>query len=384
MNLKNNRIFRSQCPPPFGNIDPDLLPVKKDEIVQVYLELTTSCNNRCPGCLNESFISDFSLRTLKPDYHNSPLRLTEWIDILSRLPTSLRRVVLSGGEPTLHPEFEPLILNLDKRNLDFVVFSNGRWANTAKLLTSIRNLAHFKGFLISLHGANSLSHDSFTGIRGSFDQTLINIEKAANAGLKFSLSTVVINQNVEELGEITALAIQLGAEEISFNRYLASPKRLAQQAIREQTPDPSKLKHAIDVITRLQQEYSNKIVVGYGPTIPQCLETSTSEACSAGNHSLVIDPWGNIKPCLHTDLLCGNILKVDFEDILNSDNLVMWRDLGNESCISCNAYSQCGGGCRAMILAWQQSVDPLMRLPIIKRENYLSEVEFDSKDSFQY
>lgn len=56
-----------------------------------------------------------------------------------------------------------------------------------------------------------------------------------------------------------------------------------------------------------------------GQPLP-CLKSS-SAGCSAGEASLVIDPWGNVKPCLHVDLLCGNILQQDFEKIWSSEPL---------------------------------------------------------------
>lgn len=350
-------IFRSECPPPGFGIG--------EGVQHVFLELTPACNNRCPGCLNESFIADFSSRALKEHYHRPPLNKNDWITVISRLPETIRLVTFSGGEPILHPECMAIFQELEKRGLEFTIFTNGRWPDPEGLISQLKDSQHFKGFLISLHGASATSHESFSGMTGSFDETIRNIRLATLAGLPVTLSTVVTRQNLMELSLMPALALELGAEELSFNRYLYTPERIETLGKIINPPLPHQLQDAIRQIETLRQEYMGQLRIGYGPTIPQCFERSSSQGCSAGEASLVVDPWGNVRPCLHVDLMCGNILQQEFDKIWSSEPLKMWRGLSNEACSNCSALSTCGGGCRAMALSWGMAQDPLMNIPIL-------------------
>ena len=357
--------FRSECPPSIW---------AGGGLQHVFLELTPACNNRCPGCLNESFIADFHSRALKEHFHRPALNKNDWLTVLSRLPKTLKLITLSGGEPTLHPEFLSILLELENRGLEFTIFTNGRWPNTTSLVTWLQSSHHFKGFLISLHGASATTHETFSGLTGSFNETIRNIRTATNAQLPVTLSTVVTHQNLQELALMPSLAMELGAEELSFNRYLYTPERIEALGEIISPPSPNQLQNAIRQIETLRQEYAGQIRIGYGPTIPQCFESSASQGCSAGEASLVIDPWGNVKPCLHVDLICGNIVKQDFDTIWNVQELITWRGLSDESCSNCSAFSTCGGGCRAMSLSWGISQDPLMKSHIQSNFIKLSEI----------
>jgi radical SAM protein with 4Fe4S-binding SPASM domain len=309
--------------------------------------------------LNESFISDFVLRTLKPDYKRRSLSAEKWMSLLDILPPSLEKVILSGGEPTLHPEFESIVSGLEVRCFDYAIFTNGRWPNPGHLITILRASTHFSGFLVSLHGVDAASHEAFTGISGSYHETLDNIQKARTAGLPIGLSTVITQQNLNSLREFPQLALELGAREISFNRFLYTPHRHLKYAGHIRPTTVPQLRDAIRQIEELRKKYMNRLRIGYGPTIPQCFEPSSSRMCSAGETSLVIDPWGNIKPCLHTDLLCGNLLQQRFLSVWESKNLQMWREMANNGGSSDQSPGQCGGGCRAMALAGGKHKDPL-------------------------
>jgi AdoMet-dependent heme synthase len=356
-------IARSECPDERW---------KGKGVQHIFFELTPACNNRCPGCLNESFIADFPKRALKAHYHGPPLNKHDWLSLLLRLPETLRLVTLSGGEPTLHPEFMDILQELESRRLEFVIFTNGRWPDPLGLIAWLKNSLYFKGFLISLHGASAATHEAFSGLESSFEETVGNIRLAASAGLPITLSAVITRQNLSELVLMPSLALELGAEELSFNRYLYSPERVRTGGESITPPLPHQLQEAVRQIEYLRRKYEAQIRIGYGPAIPQCFEDSVSQGCSAGDASLVIDPWGNVKPCLHVNLTCGNLLRDDFETIWSSESLRMWRSLGDETCSKCSALSVCGGGCKAMTLSWGKKRDPLMTVPL---DNQVIELE---------
>ena len=342
-----NKVDRTECPPP---------GTRGRGLELVYLELTEACNNRCSGCPNASFLANIGDRTVKSGFGSSSLTSHEWISIISRLPASVSHIVLTGGEPTLHPGFFNIVTELNRNGFAFVVFTNARWNRPLQLVSLLAQLPSFNGFLISLHGTSASTHEAFTGVKGSFDETLQNIKRATNSNLPVSISTVITKENYLELRHIVELGMALGVEEITFNRFIHEP---GLDAPKSRPLDKSLFYLALDWINELKTEFSG-IRIGYGPCIPECFNSSASVGCSAGEGSFVVDPWGNVKPCFHSDLLCGSILQENWNEITQSTVLVGWRNVVHNSCAQCSVFVHCGGGCRAMGLLWPTRSDPLI------------------------
>jgi len=68
-----------------------------DKPAIAYLELTQHCSNQCVGC---HFQKAGSSQNCVPF-----LDFSAWKHIIDILSPSVQRVQLTGGEPTLHPEF---------------------------------------------------------------------------------------------------------------------------------------------------------------------------------------------------------------------------------------------------------------------------------------
>lgn len=343
--------FYFECAPP--------APAENQQIKRLYLELTPLCNSRCPGCLNEAFIESFPTRQRKPQFHTPHLDFDGWQAALQCVPNTLQTVIFSGGEPTLHPQFLQIAQMVAQRGLTSVLFTNGRWIQPQTLITALNALPNFGGMLISLHGSDSRAHAAFDGISDSFEQVCANIQHATAAGISVALSCVLTRHNFTQIESMAELALRLGAGALSFNRYLYTPERAL--ALRESVAPlaPPQLQQAIRRVEALRAEYAGRLEIGYGPTIPQCFEPNASQACGAGFNSAVLDPWGNLRPCLHTDLISGNVLHQDFESLWEGAALQGWRDLTSEACSGCSLAAQCGGGCRAMARAWGNHADPL-------------------------
>lgn len=337
-----------------------------------YLELTSVCNNRCVGCANVGFIATVDDRSKARRGQNRPLDAARWGRILKNLQPTMKRVNLTGGEPTLHPEFPAIVTAIAKRGIDLSIFTNGRWPEPEPLLDLLAGQPTFHGFLISLHGARAVSHDAFTGVPGSFNETVANIKRAVRRGLAVTTSTIITHWNARELDEIAAFSRQLGARAATFNRYLvfapgSEPSSDGgDEALFDIVPSRRELRAAMGVIEALRRKNSPLHGIDYGPCIPQCFTSSGSRGCSAGTHSLAVDPWGNVKPCTDTTLFCGNLLEETLDDIWSSDQMQRWRALVPPTCAGCVAYPQCRAGCRALALASELGRDPLMTRELVR------------------
>jgi len=312
------------------------------------LELTPACSNHCPGCGNV-----FPHLSVPP-----PLSAKQWAEVLAELRPHIHHLKVTGGEPTMHPGFEAIIATLHKLDASFALFTNARWRDPIWLVTHLRAIPQCKGLLVSLHGSTAASHDAFTRVTGSFAETCANIRHAVTAGLSVTTSTVITRHNWHEVGEIVHLSRRLGANYAVFNRYLGD-------SLSQIEPDESQLRQAVETIDGLRHRASP---VKFGNCIPQCFYPSSSTGCLAGVAYCTIDPWGNVRPCNHAPLICGNLLEQSIEEIWHGEAIDCWRRMVSEQCWHCLELPRCHGGCRAVALIQGIERDPLMRDPFLERD----------------
>jgi radical SAM protein with 4Fe4S-binding SPASM domain len=319
------------------------------------LELTPFCDNTCPGCSNV-FVADKYAR--KDSSLRSPLSFNEWRIVLDQLAPKAHRFKLTGGEPTLHPEFETIIRHIDALGIPFTLFTNARWHNPERLLNLLSQLPQFVGFLISLHGARAESHEIFTNVPGSFAETVENIQRATARGFAVTTSTVFTQANVSELPAIVKLSLELGAQHVVFNRYLGG-----------EMPNISIPDNDLICATRLVDQMKTEgKPVKFAVCVPPCFTWNSSNGCLAGVAYCTIDPWGNLRPCTHSSLVAGNLMTQPLEEVWQSAEMERFRQVIPQECHSCGAFSSCHGGCKSLAMELGIQHDPLMRNPIAPRD----------------
>jgi radical SAM protein with 4Fe4S-binding SPASM domain len=331
----------------FTNDDRDPATVLSAPILYS-LELTSTCNNRCIGCGN----------VFADNRTPQPLSAARWREILVSLRPHIHRLKLTGGEPTLHPEFDTVVATLQEFDISFALFTNARWRDPARLVAFLQTAPQCRGMLVSLHGSASASHDAFTGMPGSFDETCANICHAVAAGLNVTTSTVITSHNWHEVGDIVCLSQELGANHAVFNRYLG-------KSLPQIEPTEDQLHQAVEAIDNLRSQGDR---VKFGNCVPQCFHPSSSTGCLAGVAYCTVDPWGNVRPCNHAPLICGNLLEQSIEEIWYGAAMNRWREMIPEQCLYCLKLPRCHGGCRAVAMIQGLETDPLMRNSVLERE----------------
>lgn len=314
-----------------------------------FLELTPACNNRCLGCGN-TFISEHSRKIHKP--LQPLLTKKSWQTIINKLGSTIQRVNITGGEPTLHKDFFSIIRQLHARELRYSVFTNARWRNPQKIISFFNNSTFLDGLLISLHGQTSILHESFTLVSGSFSEAVSNIQLAVKSGISVFLSCIITRYNYQCCREIYQFAQGLGVQSVVFNRYIGKITDTC-------APSFAQLHQAMVDIEVLREEGA---AVKLSATTPQCFGENSTRACGAGKSFLTIDPWGNVKPCNHAPLILGNLMFQTFEEITESTHAHYWDSLLPKTCTNCKDILICGGGCRAEAMLNQADVDSLMQL----------------------
>jgi radical SAM protein with 4Fe4S-binding SPASM domain len=308
------------------------------------LELTSQCNNRCPGCSN----------VYRDERAPDTLSAAAWSAFLDSFGDGAVQLRLTGGEPTLHPEFYGILEAATAHHAWVTVFTNGRWRDPQEFVARLKGRPRLAGLLVSLHGAQPATHEAFANVPGAFVETVDNIRLAVAHGITVAISTVITHRNWNDLPAIVELAGSLGASHVAFNRYLGSPLPGIE-------PSREELRAAIESIETLRHAGAP---VKYGVGIPQCFTLNGSQGCLAGVAYVSIDPWGNVRPCAHSPTVIGSLQEDSLEEIWHGDKMNAWRALMPSDCTTCAAYSDCHGGCRAIQELRVDGRDPLRGAPL--------------------
>lgn len=127
-----------------------------------------------------------------------------------------REVVLTGGEPCMHPQFLELVRIAKKIGFeDIQIQTNGRMF--AYLDFCIKTIeAGATQFSPALHGSTAEIHDFLTDAPKAFEQTVQGIKNLKKLGQYVLTNTVITSKNYQDLPNIARLLVELGVDQFQF------------------------------------------------------------------------------------------------------------------------------------------------------------------------
>jgi len=165
------------------------------------------CDNRCLMCANApSFARGPSGRYhLKPQVKRFESYLAGFSGAYARNADNRAALNLTGGEPTLHPEFLKLLAYFRKKTSgrELALLSNGRrFADRAFAGAALRIAKPPFSVAVPLHGSTHAGHDAVTGVGGSFEASLAglrNIFAEKRPGQVLEIRLVLHRRNIRDL-----------------------------------------------------------------------------------------------------------------------------------------------------------------------------------------
>jgi MoaA/NifB/PqqE/SkfB family radical SAM enzyme len=171
-----------------------------------WVRLTFDCNNHCVFCLD----------TLS---HDGQMRDPEDVkrQILDGARKGATRLILSGGEPTMHPRYVDFIrLGARAGYRKIQTVTNGRMFAYRAFLTRCLD-AGLSELTFSIHGPNARIHDALVGVKGAFDQELQGLQNALEDGRPVVNIDIVLNRaNVRHVPEMLERFLALGVREFDL------------------------------------------------------------------------------------------------------------------------------------------------------------------------
>jgi radical SAM protein with 4Fe4S-binding SPASM domain len=257
------------------------------------LELGLGCNLRCVHCYN------FDRSGPRPA--GRELSAPEWHDVVAQLRASgCHQASLTGGEPTIHPAFFPLLEQTAALGMAASVVSNGTRLTDA----AARRLAEFEHVVdvgLSLYGVEAPTHDTVTGLSGSFERTLGAARRLRAAGVPVTLKFTIMDLNVREAGRWPDWAEAEGFF-WEVNPYL-HPRHDGDPGVTARRPSVEERRAA----------YRG----GLRRTLPRIDEPSDL-ICNCARSNCAVSAAGDVTPCIAVPMPCGNVRERPFAEI--------WRD----------------------------------------------------------
>ena len=185
-------------------------------MARIVIELTNRCNLRCRHCYAERHAGsgDLSLEVLE-----KILRQARLCDI--------NHVCFTGGEPTLHRQFDEIIAKVSDAGYTFSFVTNG-----TSLVRHWPQLRRYRSALevvtFSLDGAREETHDRLRG-PGSFRRVIRATMGCLSYGLPFTLNMVITAESRDEVEEMIALAGRLGSRGVRFTHLMPTPDTASRQ-----------------------------------------------------------------------------------------------------------------------------------------------------------
>jgi radical SAM protein with 4Fe4S-binding SPASM domain len=304
----------------------------------VTLYLTERCNSRCVTCdYWRHGRADMSLASV-----------SQLLPALASLGT--REVLISGGEPLIHPEWAAIAGLLKAQGLRLSLLSSG----VSLLKHAQRVVQLFDSITVSLDGTN---RETYAAIRGldAFDNVTAGVRAAVDLGAAPTLRTTIQRANYRELPQFVTTARQLGARQISFlaadvSNLHAFGRHEGFSADAALLPDD--LPRLRQVLSNMEHEHAEHYRSGFIAESPGKMQRLLQyyaaicgaaafppTRCNAPDFSAVVAANGSVNPCFFIKGTAATSGAISLGDVLNNPEMTLLRkhirDGQRDECRTC-------------------------------------------------
>jgi radical SAM protein with 4Fe4S-binding SPASM domain len=337
----------------------------------VVWNITRTCNLRCVHCYSDSNAVQY------PGELDWDQMQTVVADLAAYKVPSL---LLSGGEPMIHPRFFDLVDLASNSGLKLTISTNGTLITPEKAaLLKAANVAYVG---ISLDGIGQI-HDEFRRKEGAFDAAVRGFKNCHDVKQKTGLRLTLTRHNVENIEQILDFIEAQEIQRVCFYHLVPAGRGSELQVL-----EPEEARHAIDTLIARVEAWHKQGIDRELLTVTQpadgayllvrmerenhpnleearrLLAWNGGGANSSGRGIANIDTRGDVHPDqFWQDMLLGNVKQMPFSEIWEGNNpasaevLESIRSIGlltleerqarmTGPCAECKWFPICGGGFR--------------------------------------
>ena len=325
------------CPTSFldvKTVEPFTQPLSAP--LRVDLALTFTCQNDCLHCYAGG-------------PHETPeLEAPQWREIIDKLQQiGVFILTFTGGEPTLREDLPELLLHAQNKGMVTGLVTNGRKLKD-KSYVEILEKSGLDFVQVTLESHDAKIHDSMTGAKGSWKETVAGIKNAVSSEIYVTTNTTLSKHNASTFLATIDLLKKLGVATFGCNSLIYSGKA---KGVSEDFALPIETLNELVPGIRDKANQLGLKFLWYTPTQycrfdPVKLGLGV-KSCSAANISMCVGPNGDVYPCQSYFKSLGNILKDSWQHIWHNSLAVSIRkrEYAEPKCKDCPQLQICGGGC---------------------------------------
>jgi radical SAM protein with 4Fe4S-binding SPASM domain len=298
---------------------------------------TRQCNYSCPFCETAAGLP-------APDELTTQ-EAKAFLDDLSRM--RVRRLLISGGEPTLRPDLPVLLEHASRLAIAPGLISNGsliqrRWPE----------LKRFRYFLYmtSLDGLPEF-HDQTRGRKDAYTHALKSLDLFASIGVPTRVvNTVVYAENLAQLPRLMQQLEASGATLWQLCPTFGCGRAAGQSRFQM---SGSELRALVDFVRDHRAHRNLRVVLAHSRSYLSSLagwEGDRPFFCGAGLTRCTVMPNGDVLGCSQAHEFAtseGNIRHTPLSRIWKEGFASLRRNVQPPACRGCQCWNACQGGCWA-------------------------------------
>jgi len=345
--------------------------------LMAWVELTRACNLRCPHC----FVEAGAPREVEMSTERILQLLDEWAEM------GVFSVVITGGEPSIHPDFLRIVHYAYDLGFTVAIASNGMPLTNKTLEQIPQDDVIISVSLDGIHGAGAATGES------DYDAVTRKLLQIRDFGFNTSIMTTTTHDNVGDLQNFINFAID---NDISLRSvpFVPMGRGKLYPELRNQIGDIEKAAQFWLAEEKWERIKDQELGLCAGKVFNFLITmVYTLRRCMSGRGLCYITSDGTVFPCSNCSggkiLAGGNLLERSFADIWNDDlwpiRGITWKTFLEKTCQGCPINSEdffCTGRCPASSYALNEVVDgcgvsEFQRHSILRREELFREVIHD-------
>ncbi len=321
----------------------------------VSLFLTYNCNLRCKMC--GQWGESGWARKLPKEVVSKGLPIDKLETLIDDIVTFKPAITLFGGEPFLYSNWEELVCYIKSNGLRVNVITNGTLIS--RHIEKIVELG-IDELIFSLDGPEEV-HDEMRSGKGTFKRATDGFKelleykkKSGRNNPKVNINATIFEINYRRLDELVEIAESIGADAITFHHLIFQSDKICSNNsrvfkdefdlncrdwtgfARDTLPDIDteyliqklhELKKRVSPVSiSVYPNFTDKEIRLYYTSF-EFFPDSYSPRCVSPWMTVYIFPNGDIKPCLDTCFVAGNIFQERFSEIWNNTRLTHYRSV---------------------------------------------------------
>lgn len=211
----------------------------------VILMMTRRCNLRCLHCSADS-----------EQFSRGDLSTNELLSIIEELARcKIFRVVLTGGEPLIHPDFDRVCRAIVERPLHLQINTNATLV-VPRVADALARLPRRPVMSVSIDGVTAETHDAIRGA-GSFVRMKRGVELLRTAGLRVRMFMVLSTLNYRELPAVAAFAASIGTSKLNVTTPVGCGR--AVHHVPHIMPQGDELREALEITLPVMESHPGLI-----------------------------------------------------------------------------------------------------------------------------